>query len=109
MAAILALVLAASGLHGVVMRGPTQPVCQVGQPCSAPAVGVKLAFWRRGVAVARVRTGARGAYVVRLRPGIYTVHVTPAPPLGRGIEPVRVNVVRGVIGRVNFFIDTGIR
>jgi len=26
-----------SGLYGVVLRGPIQPVCVVGEPCEAPA------------------------------------------------------------------------
>ncbi|MEN3342790.1 MAG: hypothetical protein V7644_2194, partial [Actinomycetota bacterium] len=56
MSALLALVLLTSGLHGVVTRGPTQPVCQVGVPCSKPAVGAVLVFSRNGTVAARVRT-----------------------------------------------------
>jgi hypothetical protein len=106
---LLALAVAAGGLHGTVLRGPTKPVCQVGQPCSAPAANVRLAFVRRGQVSARVRTDADGRYTVRLRSGTYTVLVVPQPPIGRGIEPARVNVVDGASRRVNFFIDTGIR
>src|SRR5438045_10289 len=36
-----------SGLHGTVTKGPTAPVCRVGQPCSAPAQ-VTLLFRRLG-------------------------------------------------------------
>lgn len=109
MSALFAIALAASGLHGVVMRGPTRPVCQVGQPCSAPAANVKLVFARRGQVGVRVRTDADGRYSVRLRPGTYTVRVAPQLSIGSGIRPARINVVGGPARRLNFFIDTGIR
>ena len=91
------------------MRGPTRPVCQVGQTCSAPAAHVQLLFARQGRIAARVRTDAGGVYSVRLRPGTYAVSLASQPPIGRGLRPVRVNVVGGSAQRVNFFIDTGIR
>jgi hypothetical protein len=109
MSALLALVLLTSGLHGVVTRGPTQPVCQVGVPCSKPAVGAVLAFSRSGAVAVRVRTDAAGRYSVRLRPGYYSVRTVPAPKIGTGLRPRRVHVLPGVFGRSNFFIDTGIR
>jgi hypothetical protein len=103
MATVLALVL----LHGVVMRGPTQPVCQAGRPCSAPAVGVELVFSRSGHFAARVKTVRGGAYSVRLAPGSYTVRVQPPPSIGSGVRPTTVRL--RVSTRVDFFIDTGIR
>lgn len=103
MAVVIALVL----LHGVVMRGPTQPVCQVGRPCSAPAVGVELVFARAGHVAARVKTVKGGAYSVRLAPGSYTVRLQPPPSIGTGLRPTTVRL-RGA-ARVDFFIDTGIR
>ncbi|MEN3340918.1 MAG: hypothetical protein V7644_322 [Actinomycetota bacterium] len=109
MSALLALVLATSGLHGVVTRGPTQPVCQVGVPCSKPAVGAVLVFSRNGTVAARVRTGTGGRYAVRLQPGDYTVRTAPTPKIGSGLRPRRVHVLAGVLGRANFLIDTGIR
>lgn len=98
-----------SGLHGIVMRGPTTPVCRVGVPCSAPAVGAVLVFSRSGQVAVRVRVGAGGRYSVRLRPGYYTVQVSPVPRVGFGIRPARVHVVLDVNARVDFSIDTGIR
>jgi hypothetical protein len=109
MGALLALALAVSGLHGVVTLGPTQPVCQVGTPCSAPAVGVVLVFSRSGQVAARVRTGSGGRYSVRLVPGTYAVRPQPVPKIGTGMTPRDVRVKAGVSSRVDFFIDTGIR
>jgi len=99
----------ASGLHGIVMRGPTTPVCRVGTPCSAPAVGATLEFDRDGKRVALVHVGAHGTYSVRLVPGDYTVLVVPRQAIGRGIDPARVHVFAGASRRRNFEIDTGIR
>jgi hypothetical protein len=102
-AAALSLVL----LHGVVMRGPTAPVCMTSKPCSEPAVGAVISF-SRGGHVVRVRVGAGGRYVVRLAPGTWTVRQVPAYKVGTGVRPDRV-LVRGTSTRTNFFIDTGIR
>jgi len=100
---LLALVL----LQGVVMRGPTQPVCMVGKPCSAPAVGVTLVFSRAGHTAVRVKTVQGGRYSVRLAPGTYTVTTAPRMTIGTGIRPSNVRVRTAAI--VNFYIDTGIR
>jgi hypothetical protein len=109
MSLLVGAVLLLSGLNGVVMRGPTTPVCRVGTPCSAPAVGAILVFSRNGVVAARVRTGAGGRYAVRLTPGTYSVAQPVAPKIGEGLQPRQVVVRRGVFALVNFLIDTGIR
>jgi hypothetical protein len=96
-------------LHGVVTRGPTTPVCQVGVPCSKPAPGVVLVFSRAGVVVARVRSGVRGRYTVHLRTGTYDVRLATAPTIGRGLAPRRVVVPLAEQAHVDFEIDTGIR
>jgi hypothetical protein len=106
---LLALAALVSGLHGVVMRGPTQPVCQIGKPCSEPAVGVVLVFSRDGRVAARARTGAGGRYAVRLAPGFYAVRLTTAPKIGSGLTPRQVRVRSGRDARVDFDVDTGIR
>jgi hypothetical protein len=107
--AVFALAAAVAGLHGVVMRGPIQPVCQVGKPCSEPAVGAVLIFSRNGREAARARAGAGGRYVVRLAPGLYAVRLTTAPRIGSGLMPRQVRVRSGVDARLDFDIDTGIR
>jgi hypothetical protein len=109
MSALLAFVLVASGFHGVVTRGPTTPVCQVGKPCSAPAVGAVLVFSHDGRVAARVRAGNGGRYAVHLEPGFYAVQVAPAPTIGTGLRPHQVRVRAGIFGRLDFVIDTGIR
>jgi hypothetical protein len=105
---LVGVALVLSGVYGVVMRGPTTPVCRVGTPCSAPAVGAVLVFSRNGLVVARVRVGAGGRYSVRLDPGTYSVAQPVAPKIG-GLQPRRVVIRRGVFARVDFRIDTGIR
>jgi hypothetical protein len=95
-------------LHGIVMRGPIAPVCRTGMPCNEPAVGAVLAFSRSGRVAARVKVGPAGRYRVRLAAGTYTVRQVPAPRIGFGIRPDRVQV-GAVSARADFFIDTGIR
>jgi len=110
MTALLATLAVLTGtLHGVVMRGPTAPVCRVGMPCNEPADGAVLVFTRDGRVAARVRIGPTGRYTVRLASGTYLVRQATAPKIGFGIRPDRVRVARGVSTRVDFFIDTGIR
>jgi hypothetical protein len=98
-----------SGLHGVVMRGPTKPICMENEPCEEPARGLVLRFTRAGSAVARVRTSARGTYSVRLRPGTYAVTTVPRRRVGTGLTPRTVRVPRGRIGRRDFHLDTGLQ
>ncbi|HEY2074645.1 MAG TPA: hypothetical protein VGG88_13800 [Gaiellaceae bacterium] len=104
---MIAVALALALLQGVVVRGPTTPVCMTGKPCSEPAVGAVLVFSRDGVSE-RVRVGAGGRYSVRLAPGTYAVRQAPAPRIGFGVRPDRVRVTRAGT-RANFYIDTGIR
>jgi hypothetical protein len=89
-------------IHGVVMRGPTKPVCEMATPCSEPAAHVTLTFG--GVVV---RTDAPGRYAVRLKPGRYVVRISPPPQIGRGLEPTSIVVTRP--RELDFNLDTGIR
>ncbi|MHB8468261.1 MAG: hypothetical protein ACYDCH_00680 [Gaiellaceae bacterium] len=114
--AVLALASAApavatsgSGLHGVVMRGPTRPVCTIGKPCSEPAVGATLVFSRNGRVVARAHVGAAGRYSLRLAPGYYAVSTAAPHQIGWGIRPHAVHVARRMFAHLDFSIDTGIR
>jgi hypothetical protein len=102
------LAVAVTILHGIVMQGPTQPVCQVGTPCSKPAVGVTLRFTRTNGAAVTVITDSRGRYSVRLTRGTYTVKLVPERKIGSGITP-RTFTARGTTQRLDFDIDTGIR
>jgi len=97
-----------SGLRGVVMRGPTKPVCTDEEPCEAPAAGVVLRFSKANVVVARVKTGSAGGYRVKLRPGRYAV-TTPNRGPGTGLTPRFVRVPAERVARVDFHLDTGIQ
>ena len=99
----------ASGLHGIVTRGPIVPVCAAEQPCSAPAKNITLLFSRDGRVVAQSKTDLAGRYHLRLRPGIYGVALTTTPRVGRGLEPDQARVRLGRYLRLDFSIDTGIR
>ena len=98
----------ATGLKGKVMRGPTQPVCRVTDPCEEPARGIKLIFSRSGKAVARATTNQKGWYRVTLRPGRYAVS-TNKPSIGKSLSPRQATVPKDRVKRVDFDIDTGLR
>lgn len=111
MHAIAALLIAVAGLHGTVTKGPTAPVCRVGQPCSAPAQ-VTLLFRRATTPAARVyrtRSTTTGTYRITLPAGYYTVTTAERIGITRNIRPLRVHVRAGHNDQVNFQIDTGIR
>jgi hypothetical protein len=97
-----------SGLRGLVMQGPTGPVCRTDDPCEEPAGGILLQFRRGGRVVAEVKTTRAGRYSVRLRAGSYAVK-TPRRRVGTGLTPRVVQVPRGRIARVDFHLDTGIQ
>jgi hypothetical protein len=94
------------GLHGIVLEGPTKPVCRSDDACEEPARGILLAFTRDGKVVAKVKTTTLGTYSVRLKAGSYTVRV-PLQRVGTGLSPRAVRVPRGRIARVDFHLDTG--
>ena len=98
----------ATGLRGKVMRGPTQPVCRVNEPCEEPAPGVRLVFYRSGKVVARATTNQKGWYRVTLRPGRYAVS-TSNPRVAKNFTPKSATVPKGGVKRQDFDIDTGLR
>jgi hypothetical protein len=97
----------AAGLRGVVMRGPTTPVCY-DDSCEAPAKGLVLEFRRNGQIKAQVKTGQSGSYRVKLRPGKYAV-TTPALRPYQRLTPQVVRVPRGRIAHVDLHLDTGLQ
>jgi hypothetical protein len=98
----------AAGLKGKVMRGPTKPVCRIGESCEEPARGVKLVFSRSGKIIARATTNQNGWYRVTLRAGRYAVRATN-PSISKNLSPKSATVPTGRVKRVDFAIDTGIR
>jgi hypothetical protein len=99
----------ASGLRGIVTRGPITPVCVVEQPCTAPARNVTLLFSHNAQVVGRAVTNSEGRYRVRLPAGLYSVRRPGAVTIGRPLEPDHARVRVGRFSRVDFFVDTGIR
>ena len=97
-----------SGLYGVVRKGPTRTVCQVGVPCDAPAE-VTLVFARGGAEVGRTRSGPDGSYRIRLASGYFTVRTLERLGITRNIRPANVHVRAGHFDKLDFSIDTGIR
>ncbi len=97
-----------TGLYGVVLRGPTKPVCEEGMSCEAPAPGVTLVFSRAGRVVGLVTSGRDGTFRIPLVPGTYVVRST-RKFLGGGITPTLVAARPGRLLRVVFHVDTGIR
>lgn len=97
-----------SGLRGIVMRGPTSPICHVGDPCEEPAKGLLLQFRRDGRIVKQVRTSRTGRYRVLLRRGRYAV-TTPGLRAPARLQPQLVAVPRGRIVRRDFQLDTGVQ
>jgi hypothetical protein len=97
----------ASGLRGIVMRGPTTPVCY-DESCEAPAKGLVLQFSRNGLIKAQVTTSQTGRYRVTLRPGRYAVTAPALRPQQR-LTPQFVRVPRGRVGRIDLHVDTGLQ
>jgi hypothetical protein len=97
-----------TGLKGKVMRGPTQPVCRVTEPCEEPARGVRLVFTRAGKVIARATTNQKGWYRVTLRSGRYAV-TTQNPRVAKNLTPKSATVPKDRVKRMDFDIDTGIR
>jgi hypothetical protein len=98
----------ATGLRGLVKRGPITPVCRVGVPCDEPARGVKLVFSRSGKVVATATTNQKGWYRVTLRSGRYAVR-TNRRGYERRTSPSAATVPNNRVARRDFHIDTGIR
>jgi hypothetical protein len=100
---------ASVSVTGRVAAGPVTPVAQAGHPASRPVPGVRVEALRGTRVVAVARTGRRGYYRLRLRPGLYVIMVRvrglPAQqPMSRTII-----VSAGTRQIVNFTVDTGIR
>ena len=95
--------------HCIVVRGPVQPVCQVGDPCDAPFAAT-FDVNRGGLHVAQFQSDAQGAFKVGLLPGAYRVIPRASAPI---IDPSgqSKDVVVGEEGytTVTLSFDTGIR
>lgn len=108
--AVPAGAVSSSGVRGLVLRGPTKPVCEEGATCTAPAVHLALVFSRSGRVVARAVTDRSGRFSLALAPGSYVVRTArPAGFAGKGLQPRSVSVPGARWIAVRFALDTGIR
>jgi len=99
-----------SGLFGTVRIAPATPTCRPGSPCSRPARGFRLSFFRNGRKVATATTDARGRYRVSLDSGRYAVHAGRGAVSRRtGLMPTLTRVPSGRFAKRDFTYDTGIR
>jgi hypothetical protein len=106
--AVLAATLAlGTGAAGTVVIAPARPVCQVGQPCSAPDAHDTLVFWRASTRVARTETSSLGSFSVALPPGLYHVTFPKRKPVRVNVSTFRVP--RAGVVRLHLSIDIGIR
>ena len=98
-----------SGLSGIVVRAPLEPVCQQGIPCEAPfsadftvQQGVNL--------VTTFKSDALGRFDLDLAPGTYLIVPGPNAPIMSPLSQAKLVVVgvkKSTGVRLEF--DTGIR
>jgi hypothetical protein len=100
----------ATGLTGVVMRGPVTPVCRVEVPCDAP-FSAGFTVQRGASRVATFRSDGGGQFTVFLAPGSYTVVPdADAPVISPSSQRKSVTVAEsGTLTVVQLTFDTGIR
>ncbi|MGZ4298748.1 MAG: hypothetical protein ACXVVK_17060 [Solirubrobacteraceae bacterium] len=98
-----------SGIHGLVLYGPTCPVQRPGQTCVRPfRAWITIAREPAGTVAARVRSAANGRFTVRLVAGRYLL----TPQNGRPFPRARsrtVTVKRHQFNVVTIRFDSGIR
>jgi len=100
----------ATGLTGVVMRGPVTPVCRVDVPCEAP-FSAGFTVQRGASRVATFRSDGGGQFTVFLAPGSYTVVPDADAPVISPTRQVKAVTVldNGTLTVVQLMFDTGIR
>ena len=100
---------ATTGLAGVVVRGPTTPVCQIQMPCEAP-FSAEFSVEQNGRRVTPFRSDADGRFTVMLASGVYRiVPGADAPILSPQSQAKIVEVLPVGLTEVRLEFDTGIR
>ena len=99
-----------TGLDGVVVRGPVQPVCQLNEPCEDEPFSATFGVYQGSHRLAQFRSDSLGAFRVALAPGAYRVVPGPDAPIMDPAGQVR-DVQVGMIGFTTVLLtfDTGIR
>jgi hypothetical protein len=98
-----------TGLVGIVLRGPTEPVCRAGDSCTAP-FGAGFSVRQGDGVVVTFRSDASGRFEVHLAPGTYLVVPDADAPILSPVSQAKPVVV-GAAGltSVQLVFDTGIR
>lgn len=98
----------ATRLEGLVLRGPTQPICLVDDPCEEPfAAGFTLR--RNGLPLAHFESNAEGRFSVPAAPGDYVVVPDADAPIISPQSQARDVTVGAGVTTVELHFDTGIR
>ncbi len=98
-----------SGIEGLVVRGPTQPVCVVDIPCDEP-FAAPFHVRQDGRAIATFTSDAQGRFAIELPPGDYTITPDATAPIIFPTQQVKtVRVKPNTMVRVELDFDTGIR
>ncbi len=100
-----------SGIHGIVLLGPTCPVEQANSPCPDKPMQTEVRVLdEQGTEVAKAHSGADGRFTVPLDPGKYTlVAVLPAGGGSQSAQPVAVTVIPHAFADAKVLVDSGIR
>jgi hypothetical protein len=98
-----------TGLVGIVVRGPVEPVCRSGMTCTAP-FGAGFSVRQGDRLVLTFRSDASGRFEVPLAPGTYVVVPDPdAPIISPGSQAKQVVVGTAGLTHVQLEFDTGLR
>jgi hypothetical protein len=98
-----------SGVHGLVLYGPTCPVQRPGHTCVRPfQASITIRREPGGTVAALARSGADGRFVSRLRVGRYLLQPHNGKPYPRA-QPQVISVSRHHFTSVTIRFDSGIR
>jgi hypothetical protein len=98
-----------SGIHGLVLYGPTCPVQRPGQTCVRPLqASITIRREPAGTVAARVRSAANGRFTVRLVAGRYLLQPQNGKPFPRAGARA-ISIRRGHFSAVTIRFDSGIR
>ena len=98
-----------SGIHGLVVYGPTSPVCRTSHPCARPyQATITIRREPSGKIAARVRSGADGKFTVRLSAGRFLLQPHNGRPFPRAASKT-VTVHSHHFTNVTIQFDSGIR
>jgi hypothetical protein len=98
-----------TGLVGIVVRGPVQPVCQPQVPCDAP-FGASFTVQQGSHVITTFRSDAQGRFQVHLPAGTYLIVPGPdAPIISPSSQTKQVVVGSEGLTQVQLEFDTGIR